>query len=146
MSDATQIKLKELELKQQQVLAQITADNTRAQNQFQLQMAEFQDKKATNLMAYQDTKRFREKGLEGVSDLVNALGAGISQKGGPSNPGATAGQSEQAEESGEQEAGAYISSFKCSVCGSDVMVQEGQTVARCSNPDCGASFTIKAKG
>lgn len=139
MSDATQIRLKELELQQQQVLAQITADNTRAREQFQLQMAEFTDNKEIRHLEYQDKKHFREEGLHGVTDLVEAIGAGVSQKGGP------AGVTTAKPEAEEAEAGAYISSFKCSVCGGEVPVGEGQTVAQCPNPECGASFQIKAK-
>ena len=140
MSDATQIRLKELELQQQQVLAQITADNTRAHEQFQLQMLEFKDNKEVRHLEYENKSHFRQEGIQGVSDLVNALGAGVSQKGGPgSNPGSTV--KEQAGE--EAEAGAYISSFKCGVCAADIPVEAGQTVVKC--PGCGAGFSIKAK-
>ena len=142
MSDATQIRLKELELQQQQVLAQITADNTRAHEQFQLQMLEFKDNKDVRHMEYQDKRHFREEGMQGVSDLVNAIGAGVSEKGGPavSSEGETgAGKQSKGEEA---EAGAYVSSFKCGVCSAEVPVEEGQTVAKC--PDCGAGFSIKA--
>ena len=139
MSDATRIRLEELALQQQQVLAQITADNTRAREQFTLQMAEFQDNKAVRRLEYEDKKHFREEGLHGVSDLVAALGAGVSGQGGPA--GATAAQPEAE----EAEAGAYVSSFKCGVCGGEVPVEEGQTVAKCPNPSCNASFTIKVK-
>lgn len=139
MSEATQIKLKELELQQQQVLAQITADNTRAREQFTLQMAEFQDNKDTRKLEYQDKKKFREDGLQGFTDLAAALGAGMSQG------GEAVGRSRRADVSEEAEAGAYVSSFKCEFCGSDVSVAEGQGVAQCSNPECGAQYTIKAK-
>lgn len=139
MSDATQIRLKELEFQQTQVLAQITADNTRAREQFQLQMLEFKDSKEIRRLDYENKTRFREKGLEGFSDLVNALGAGVSQKGGPE--GATAARPETE----EAEAGAYISSFKCDMCGGQIPVEDGDTVAKCPNPDCNATFTIKAK-
>ena len=142
MSEATQVRLKELELKQQQVLAQITADNTRAREQFQLQMLEFTDNKEIRHLEYQDKTRFRQEGIQGVNDLVAALGAGVSQKGGPgSNPGSTV--NEQASEGKEAEADAYISSFKCGVCAADIPVESGQTVVKC--PGCGAGFSIKAK-
>jgi len=144
MSDATQIRLKELELQQQQVLSQITADNTRAQQQFQIQMLEFADNKEVRRMDYHDKKHFREEGLHGVTDLVAALGAGVSQGGGPGNPGETA-QETTRKVSEEQEAGAYVSSFTCGVCGGKVSVQDGQEVATCPNPDCNATFAIKAK-
>ncbi len=139
MSDATQIRLKELEFAQTQVLAQITADNTRAREQFQLQMLEFNDNKEVRHLEYQDKKHFRQEGMQGVSDLVTALGAGVSQKGGPD------GETTEAPEKTEEEAGAYISSFKCGVCGGEIPVQDGQSVAKCPNPDCNATFTIKAK-
>ena len=141
MSDATQIRLKELELEQNRVLTQITADNTRAQQQFQLQMLEFQDNKEIRRLEYQDKRRFREEGLQGVTDLVAAIGAGVSHEGGPVKEAAVTSK-----KVGEEvEAGAYISSFKCSLCGTEVPVQDGQQTATCPNPNCNAQFTIKAK-
>ncbi len=145
MSDATQVRLKELELQQQQVLAQITADNTRAHEQFQLQMLEFKDNKDVRHMEYQDKRHFREEGLHGVSDLVAALGAGVSEKGGPGTTSNVETKPGQQSESEEAEAGAYVSSFKCGICGGEVPVQEDATVAKCPNPECNATFTIKAK-
>ncbi len=144
MSDATQVRLAEIALQQQQVLSQIAADSKRADKQFELQMAEFKDNKDIRLLDYKDKRHFREEGLQGVTDLVAALGAGVSGKGGPGN-NPQGDKVTQQSESEEAEAGAYISSFKCGVCGNDIGVQEGQTVVKCPNPDCGASFTIKAK-
>lgn len=141
MSEATQIRLAEIAMQQEQALAQIAADNVAAREVFQLQMLEFKDNKDMRQLEYQDKKRFREDGMQGVTDLVTALGAGVSEKGGPGNQGTTV--EEQA--AGEQEAGAYINSFKCGVCGGEVPVKEGQTVATCPNPECGAGFNIKAK-
>ena len=137
MSDATQIRLKELELQQQQVLAQITADNTRAHEQFQLQMLEFKDNKEIRHLEYEDKTRFRQEGLHGVSDLVAAIGAGVSEKGGPASVVTEKPAAEEAE------AGAFITSFKCGVCAAEIPVEEGQTVAKC--PGCGAGFAIKEK-
>ncbi|KKN52927.1 hypothetical protein LCGC14_0607280 [marine sediment metagenome] len=144
MSDATQIKLKELEMEQTRALSQITADNTRAQNEFNLKLAEFQDTKEIRRMEYADKKNFRTEGLQGVTDIVAAIGAGIKTEGGPGNPGDTA--TEKQPSGGEEaEMGAYINSFKCSVCGVDVPVQEGKGTAMCPNPECNAGFTIKDK-
>ena len=144
MSDTTQIRLKELELQQQQVLAQITADNTRAHEQFQLQMLEFKDNKEVRHMEYEDKRNFRQEGMQGVTDLVNAIGAGVSEKGGPGSDTKVTKKPGQQSQGEEAEAGAYVSSFKCGVCSAEVPVEEGQTVAKC--PDCGAGFSIKAKG
>ena len=145
MSDATQIRLAEIASNQANTLAQIQSDNARAERQFSLQMQEFQDTRTERREEYKDKRHFREEGLQGVSDLVAALGAGVSAKGGP----AISKEGDEVipqSESGEAEAGAYISSFKCSVCGGEIPVEEGQTVAKCPNPSCNASFTIKAKG
>ena len=146
MSDATQIRLKELEFRQNQALNQITADNTRAREAFQLQLAEFQDKKELRRLEYQDKRHFREEGIQGVSDIVAALGAGISQSGGPTGTEETmTARPKRGGGGGEEAMGAYVSSFQCSVCNSDVPVAEGELSAKCPNPDCNATFTIKSK-
>lgn len=145
MSDATQIRLKELELEQNRVLATITADNTRAREQFQLQMLEFADNKEMKRMDYEDKKHFREEGLHGITDIATAISAGISGEGGPGNPGETTVKPKKTGDREEEELGAFIESFQCSVCGTQVPVKDGEATATCPNPECKAGYQIKAK-
>ncbi len=143
MSDATTIRLKELEFEQSRALAQITADNTRAQQAFNLQLAEFSDNKELKRMEYQDKRAFRQEGLAGITDLVSAIGQGIKEGGGPGveTEETTATPKKVAEGA---DMGAFISSFQCSVCGTEVGVKEGDETAKCPNSECNAGFTIKA--
>jgi len=145
MSDETQMRRKELELEQQRVLAQITSDNTKAQQEFSLKLAEFQDNKEIRRMEYADKKSFRTEGLQGVTDLVAAIGAGITQQGGPTEEDTEVAMEHPTKVGASKDKGAYINSFKCSLCGGEVPVNDGQEMATCPNPECNASFTIKDK-
>lgn len=145
MSDATQIELKKLELQQNQALAQIQADNTLAQNAFNLKMQEFEENKATRRLEYEDKKTFRTDGMQGLTDLVTAIGAGISQKGGPTSEVSEEVTQEPAKRVREEVMGAHMYSFKCGYCKTEVPVRDGQEAVTCPNPECSAVFTIKAQ-
>ncbi len=142
LSETTTIELKKLELEQQRVLAQIAADNARADREFNLKMAEFVDNKELKREEYKDKKMFREQGLQGVSDIVAAIGAGLRGEMGGVQREVT---SEETPDGRESEMGAYISQFPCTICGTPVPVEQGDTTAKCPSPECGAVFQIKPK-
>ncbi len=139
MSDATQIRLKELELEQVRILEEIRQENQRANQEFQLKLAEFSDNKELRKMEYEDKRRFRQEGLQGLTDFATAIGASISaERGVPAETSEEVARPSRVK-TGKEET-AYIGAFDCAECGKEVLVTAGQNIATC--PGCGAKYTV----
>lgn len=139
MSDATQIRLKELELEQLRILEEIRQENQRANQEFQLKLAEFSDNKELRKMEYEDKRRFRQEGLQGLTDFATAIGASISaERGVPAETSEEVARPSRVK-TGKEET-AYIGAFDCAECGKEVLVTAGQNIATC--PGCGAKYTV----
>lgn len=136
---SVQIELKKLELEQQRVLGEISANAKASDREFELKIRQFSADENYRKLEYEDKKNFRQQGLQGLTDIIGAFGAGIGRDMG--EPGQETVIEPQPGEG--EEMGAYITSFPCSVCGEPVNVEPGSAIARCS--DCGATFSIKPK-
>lgn len=133
VSDATQITLKKLELDQAKVLEGMQADRADKQQAFDLKLREFDEDSKRRWAEYADSRAFRQQGIEGVTDLVGAIGAGITKEMPP----------------GKGKAGAVeasISQFPCQICGTLIPVEPGETHVFCSNEECKAEYDITKKG
>ena len=146
MSADTIITLKKLELDQAMTLAKITADAQSQQNEFMLKMKEFDENAQRRWAEYKDSRDFRREGMDGVQDLVHAIGDGIAQDrkgagGGDGSKITGKGEKKSAPDQ-EEKVGAFITSFPCSQCEEKVEVDEKAGKGVC--PGCGAEYAIRS--
>ncbi len=80
MSDATQIKIKELELQQQRELSRAEADNCRSKQLFDMVMVLGRDYMELKRVERQSREAFRAETIQGLSDLVAAIGEALKGK------------------------------------------------------------------
>lgn len=133
ISEATQLKITQLQLEQQRVLAQMQADRERQNREFDLKLAEFNENSRQRWAEYNDNKALREQGLSGLQDIAASIGAAVK------------GESGGVEETEGEHVEASISSFPCQFCQTPVPVHPGDTKVKCPNEECGAQYDIKAK-
>jgi hypothetical protein len=136
-----QIELKKLELENQRILSTIQAENMRADRAFQLQLAEFNENKKIRERDFEEKKNFRAEGLQGLGDILGAIGAGIHRDMGGAVPFAEHPQ-RVAENIVPPGGSNIVGEFQCEICGDTVTIQPGATSARCPNPNCGASYNL----
>lgn len=75
LSDATQIKLKELELQQQRELSRAEADNTRSKQLFDMVTVLGRDYMEMKRAEIRNKESLQAETIQGLSDLVAAIGA-----------------------------------------------------------------------
>ena len=138
VSDEVQIKLKQMEFDFQRQLAQMQAENTRAQREWDIRFLEFKENREQRIIEYQDKKRFREDGLAGLQDLVGAIGSGIVKEQGAAQAPITA----QAPGEEGVPIQTKITKFPCQFCQSPITVATGATHVVCPNEKCAAEFDI----
>ena len=131
VSEDTQIKLKQMELDQAKVLFELQSGAEQQRKQWDLKLREFDEETKHRWAEYRDTKEFRNKGIEGFSDLITSIGASITKErtGGSEGPHLEA----------------TVSSFPCQVCGTEIEVEPGAASVNCPNTECHASYDIKER-
>ncbi len=77
MSDATQIKLKELELEQQRVLVRSEADNLQSRQRFDMLLVIFREYMEMKRSEILRKEALQAETMRGLSDIVAAIGAAV---------------------------------------------------------------------
>lgn len=132
MSDETQIRLTQMQLDQQRLLTQMQLDHEARQKEWDLKMAEFNEASNRRWAEYKDSKDFREKGMEGFSDIAAAVASGVSKK-------------RATEAGGETVIKGRVGKFPCQFCKTPVTVEPGSTTVKCPNEECGAEYEVRSK-
>lgn len=126
------IQLQQMAQNHEMAMKQIELQLQQMTNEFKVKMAEFQDNRVHRQREYEDNKRFREKGLEGVQDILSSIAVGISGETG-----------EETGEVGEEaKMKATITTLPCQNCGYKIAVPAEGGHLTC--PECEAEYTVEA--
>jgi glycine cleavage system regulatory protein len=132
-TDETALKLEQMRQNHEIEMEKLRSDRQKADHEFELRMAQFQEEIRRHYREYEDSMKFRENAYNGFSDLAASIAAGIDKERGVATRVA------------ENAAEPVLGGFNCELCGTHIDLMEGQEDYICPKDGCHATYKVKVK-
>lgn len=151
------VQLEQLKMTHELALKKMDLEMAKMNQDLQIRLAEFTEKRTQQDREYEDSKRFRENAFSTVTDILGAASAGFAAKAGTVSASQNASQPPPAStvvktavpanpdisRPAEIKAGdKIIQGFNCKDCGTPIPVEQGAPSVTCPNPQCKVQYNL----